>query len=235
MTADSLLFFDLAITVFILGFALAVLSVFYARLYKKFHFQSKERDSSLHLSHKHSSRLLDDASKKASSMIEKAQTKALELINSASFYNEETKHVFEDQLKAARDNQFAEYEATSKEFLESYQKALEEIKSQQVEKLHTVSEDIEKVAHSQVADFGKVIEEETFDAQKIVEQKIEEEYQKLKTELESYKKTEYAKIDENIYKILRFVSEKALGKGLSFEDSERLVVEALEEAKREMG
>lgn len=234
MSVDPLLFFDLIATVFILGMTLAVVAVLHTRTMRKVQKLMSEQAKTEANLHKKAGELLENAQGKASAILEKAQTKALELINSAQFYNEETKHVFEDQLKAARQNQSLEFDETSKEFLESYKKAIEELKSGDIKDLHNISKSIEQDAEKQVGDFAKIIEEETVSAQKIVERKIEEEYRKVREEVDHYKATQLAKIDEQIYEIIKKVTAQALGKGLSLEEHEQLVVDALEKAKSEL-
>lgn len=234
MSIDPLLFFDLIATVFILGFSLAVVTVFFVRNMKKM--QARELEKSKIDSHlqKKAADLLDEAQEKASAILEKAQTKSLELINAAQFYNNETKHVFEDQLKAARENQADEFNHTSQEFLESYKKAVEELKSDDIKDLHNISKDIEKDAQRQVGDFANIIEEETVQAQKIIEEKIEAEYKKVREEVDHYKTTQMAKIDDQIYAIIKKVTEEAIGKGLNIQEHEQMVVDALDKAKKEI-
>ncbi len=113
MTIEPLLFFDLIVTVFVLGISLAVLAVFYARMLKRFHTLMLEQERVRMGMHKKSLDLLDDAQKRSSDVIEKAQVKALQLINSAQFYSDESKHVFEEELKYARENQTKEFEKVS--------------------------------------------------------------------------------------------------------------------------
>lgn len=234
MSIDPLLFFDLVAGVILLSAGFAAVVILYARTNHRLQAAIEdEKRMEKHLSKK-ATELLEDAQKKSVKILEKAQVKALELVNSSGFYNDSTRHVFEKELKAAQESQSQEFGQVSQEFLSSYQSALDELKSEDIKKFQSISKDIESDAQSQVQDFARIIEEETISAQKIVEEKIEEEYQKVKTELDEYKNTQYGKIDENIYGIIRKVSEKIIGKAMPLEDSEQLVAQALEEAKKDV-
>ncbi len=234
MSIAPILFYDLLAVVLILGIALAILAIYYAKILKRVNVLAMEKDQLSATVHKKAQDLLESSQEKSAEIIEKAQSKALELINSAQFYNEETRHIFQQELEKAKQNQHLEFSQASSEFLKSYEKALEEIKSENIKGLHKVSEDIQAVSSSQVGNFEKIIEEETLAAQKIVEEKIEKEYQVLKSELDNYKKTEIQKVERNIVRIIRRVSEKVLSKGLSMAEHEQIVLQSLEEAKKEL-
>jgi hypothetical protein len=55
----------------------------------------------------------------------------------------------------------------------------------------------------------------------------------MEEELAVYKAERMKKVDEKIFEILRDVAAKAIGKALSLEDHEDIVVKALEDAKKE--
>jgi hypothetical protein len=55
----------------------------------------------------------------------------------------------------------------------------------------------------------------------------------MEKELEVYKAERLKKVDEKIFEILKDASTKAIGKSLSLEDHEDVVIKALEDAKRE--
>jgi hypothetical protein len=58
-------------------------------------------------------------------------------------------------------------------------------------------------------------------------------YKKMEDEVEAYKVERLKKVDERIFDLLKDASVKAIGKLLSPEDHEDVVIKALEDAKRE--
>ncbi|TSC75986.1 MAG: Uncharacterized protein G01um101430_156 [Parcubacteria group bacterium Gr01-1014_30] len=63
-----------------------------------------------------------------------------------------------------------------------------------------------------------------------INKKVEE----VQGEIEDYKKKEIGEIDQKIYQILSKVAKKTIGKAIDLSDHEKLVMEALEKAKREI-
>jgi len=63
--------------------------------------------------------------------------------------------------------------------------------------------------------------------------RLKEEYQKKEKELELYKVEALKKIDDQIYNVIQNISNEVLGKSISLQDHEQLIIDALEKAKKE--
>ncbi|MCL5114029.1 MAG: hypothetical protein M1372_02560 [Patescibacteria group bacterium] len=233
MSIDPLIFFDLIAAVFLLSLAITAIAISYARAVKKFNSYQKEADLLLTQIHKKESDLLEDARIKAGKIIEEANVKAQDILNSTNNLNNDSKKTLEDALEKLVKHQAGYFEKVSEDFLKTYQQELASLKEKNIEILRNVSKNIEEDTTNEVKDFDSVLEKETIASQKIVEEKIEQEYTKIQKDTEEYRSQMIKKVDEQIYKIIEEVSKQVLGKGLSLQEHEDLVIDALSKAKKE--
>lgn len=182
----------------------------------------KEKTVKKHHSQKAAIHLLEDARISAFEILEQANKRAEDILSQTHL---------DKQLLAQE--QIESLKKVSLEFTNNYQRALDEIKKEHIDMFKNISQDIEKDAMSEISDFKEIIKKESFASQKIVGKKIEEEYQDLEKQLKDYKEKKLAEINDSVYKILSLVSKQVLGKTLSFDQHEELIIKALEEAKAE--
>lgn len=57
------------------------------------------------------------------------------------------------------------------------------------------------------------------------------EYRAAEQQVQAYKQTQMQKAQDQIFQLVRFLTEAALGKGLTIDQHQQLVTQALEEAK----
>lgn len=67
-----------------------------------------------------------------------------------------------------------------------------------------------------------------------IKETLSQKLQETEKEIENYKKEKFKEIDQKIYQMLGEVAKKTLGKAIDLSTHERLVMEALEKAKREI-
>jgi len=126
------------------------------------------------------------------------------------------------------------FEKTSEEIVKNYKKEFE-VGNKEVQKI--ISE-LSRQAAEETKKSSETLSEE-------LSQKFAEIYQSTKItlnnkvaetekEIESYKKEELKKIDREIYQMLGEVAKKTIGKAIDLSDHEKLVMEALEKAKKEI-
>lgn len=222
MSIEPIVFFDLVITTVVLASVLGVVVHSYAKTLQNFNIlQKKEAD------------IESEAHKKASHILQEARSKAIKIIEDTNVSYELLKKTFEQQLKAASYHSSQKFEGISDEFLKVYQKTLTDLKDNNIKIISNISKDIENSTRLELEDFKETLKKETLDSQKIVEGKIEQGYQMAEKELEDYKAERLKKIEDEIYNIIQNVSKEVLGKTLSLQEHEQLVIEALEKAKKE--
>lgn len=222
MSIEPIVFFDLVISLTILTGALVTLVISYSRMLKKFHSLQKEEEH-----------LKLQMHKKSLDVLEEARGQATKIITNAHFTADMSKVDFNDKLAAASISHIKDFENASSELLKIYQKELNALKENTIITVKNISKDIETNTVEDLRDFEEVLKRETFASQKIVEEKIEETYKETQKEIEAYKAAEIKRVDDRIYKLLQTVSKLVLGKAISLQDHEQLVIEALDKAKKE--
>lgn len=88
------------------------------------------------------------------------------------------------------------------------------------------------VAQREINDFKKALEIETINIEKTVGEKITTRYEEVRKEIEEYKAKQITTSDQKINKVLAEIIQKLLSKTINADEHQKLVVDALEEAKQ---
>jgi len=96
-----------------------------------------------------------------------------------------------------------------------------------------VSRDFESGAEDEVKGFRKSLEVEAVGVEKAVADRVEQEFATAKQQIDEYKKYRLAKLDGEIDEIVSNTVKKVIGKVIPMEEHKKLIISALEEAKRE--
>lgn len=220
MTIEPIVFFDLVVATIVLSVVLGVVVITYVKTIQKFiNLQRKE------------SEIEEEAHRKAGVILQEAREKATKIIEDITFSQDQIKSSFEEHLKEALAKSAGRLEAISEEFLKSYQNTLTNLRDTNIKIISNISKDIVYSTRLELEDFKEILKKQTIDSQKIVEEKIEQDYQTAGKAVETYKTERLKKLDSEIYKIIQNVSYEILGKTLSLQDHEQLVIDALETAR----
>jgi myosin heavy subunit len=133
------------------------------------------------------------------------------------------------QMENTVKKQVDEFSKTIAQRTEQYQKQLEEKITQEIQ----AASQMEDVVKKEVAEFSKGIADKTLAYQQELENKVTAEFLAVQEEIKSYKEERMKKIDEGVTKITYKLALDLLGKSIRIEDHEKLVLEALDEAKKE--
>lgn len=220
MSFEQLVFFGLLFSIFILSLALIAIVALYSKTVKKMHLYQREEQH-----------LKAQMHKKADEIIEEAREKANKIIKEAHFIKNDAQDAFGKSLDIASQNQIKDFGKVASDFRESYKKELDLVKNEATEIVKKIAKDIERDTLNDLKDFKEILKKETFASQKIVEAKIEEDYKRAEQEVEAYKKERLKGVEDHIYLVLQEVSKLVLGKALSVEEHERLIIDALDNAK----
>lgn len=233
MYIQPIILYELAFVTAVLALALGVLVISYERTLKRTHKLKKEyEDISLHV-HEKAEHLIEDARKKALTIIEQANLEASQMLTKTKKFNTKSDEALKEQIEFLASQQKKILEENSKDLVKGYKESLEELREQNINVFKNISKDIERDAVSEIKDFRQVLEKETLVSQKVVGGKVEEEYKKIQEELVEYKKEKLQEVDKSIFALILSITKVVLGKSLSIEDHEQLVLEALEKAKKE--
>jgi hypothetical protein len=227
MNIESVIFFDLVITVFILVVALIAVGYYFWRYAKK---ASGKIDITGGDARKNADL---QAREKAIKMIDEANNKALDIISKATLSTDTVSENFKQEMSHISSVQIKEFKKATSDFTKAYFQVLQDLKVNNIEAFQNVSKDIEVNTTKEITNFKESMEKLTVLSQDEVKKKIDADYALLKKEIEDYKNQELQKVESGIYELLENVSKIVLGKALSLSEHEELIEKSLKEAQKE--
>jgi hypothetical protein len=233
MVIDPISFIFLAVTATSLAIILLVVVIVHVQLLQRSH---KTEEANFKLRGELSQKpleLLAQAHERALSIIDKANKEANQLLAETATFEDQSKIELKESLAAAERLQQEAFQKAASELEEAYKSSLAEAKNDSIKAISSMTKDIEEDAIAEFKDFTTALEKETIQAEKIAKEKIDERYLELEKEVEAYKIEKFKKVDEDIYRILYRVSELVLSQSIPIDRHKELVLESLEEAKKE--
>jgi len=227
MNIESVIFFDLVITVFILVVALIAVGYYFWRYAKK-------ASGKIDITGGDAGKNADlQEREKAIKMIDEANNKALDIISKATLSTDTVSETFKQEMSHISSVQIKEFKKATSDFTKAYFQVLQDLKVNNIEAFQNVSKDIEVNTTKEITNFKESMEKLTVLSQDEVKKKIDADYALLKKEIEDYKNQELQKVESGIYELLENVSKIVLGKALSLSEHEELIEKSLKEAQKE--
>jgi len=101
--------------------------------------------------------------------------------------------------------------------------------------IYSQAEDlILQAAKNKAGELGKGLDEKISRICQSVTETINQKIAQTEKNIEDYKKEKLKEVDQKIYQIIGEVAKKTIGKAIDISDHEKLVIEALEKAKKEI-
>lgn len=166
-------------------------------------------------------------------IIESASKKAEEIVLHASEIKQESTNELQDSVEIMLEDQRKVLEEASLALSKKFEDQLKEVNDNNIQLLKNIYKGIESDVESDYSQYKDVIKKQTFEAENIAKEKIKQEYEKLEVEVKQYREKMMNKVNDDIYKILINISKTVLGKSLSPNEHEELIIEALNKAKKE--
>lgn len=167
-------------------------------------------------------KIITEARNQASQIIQESQTKASAIVKEAGVLNEQVKNQI-----------LTEISQVTNEYAKSYQEVLAKAKTDVIKIVSNISDDVKKEASLEIQTMRQALTQEVAAAQAATKKAIEDSLSKVEGEVESYKKARFERIDKAVLDIIRQVSQRVIGRSLSTEEKEDLIIKSLEEAKKE--
>lgn len=176
---------------------------------------------------------LAEAEENARKQIEDAQKKALEIVNRSQSLTEETRKQMQQQILQSISNQ-----------LKEYQKIMEQVKVQVInsatqnsQKANDESvaliEELKKSAMSNINQLSVNLQQSISQQQSVLQQKMNVEFASISKAVEEYKEKRLQFVEEQITEMVVQTAKEVIGKSLSLQEHENLIMESLEKAKSE--
>ena len=166
--------------------------------------------------------IIRQAQEKAQRILDNAQHDARETISKASNYLDINQNLVAKELQRA-----------SQIYAKKYEQILLATQDNIIKTIQTIPEDSKKVLLSEISTIRTLLSGQVQKAADEAKSLVTDAYKKAEQEVENYKNVRMREIDESIVMILKEVARKVLAKEISQEEHEKLVLKALEEAKRQ--
>jgi len=177
--------------------------------------------------------ILELAQKKANGMIEEATLAAKHLIIDAEYVrNDLAKHI-EQSIETVGTSAVELFKKDSKDIDEQYKHVFAQLKKEYTQQTQEALTSLQKLAVAELDTFSKNLKKETLNSQVFIGARINEEFETKQKEIESYKSQRMKQVDQTINALIAKVAEEVLGKVIPIDEHEQLVLEALENAKKE--
>ena len=159
--------------------------------------------------------VVDNALTKERKILDDAAKEATQIISGAHYINETTKASIDQTLQKMVQEVHTTASSSSHQFLEFYQNSLKQI------------------SVNSLTDFQSIIRGLEGDYQKQLEEFQKSVLPNMEKEIEAYKQARFKEAEALVTKIVQKVSQEVLNKALTLDDHEKLVIDALEKAKKE--
>lgn len=178
-------------------------------------------------------RSLEKANQKSEDIVMKAVEKSKKILVETEYLKQGFVNELNDSLKEALVKSVSELKGQSKHLDSAYARLLEKIQKEHAKKSDEAFKSAESLAEQELNDFRNILKKETIAAESAVEKKIQDQFERTKEDIKEYKQKKYDEIEEKVKLAIVSVTEDVLGKALPVSEHEKLIFEALEQAKSE--
>ena len=178
-------------------------------------------------------KILDKAKEESLRILLNSEQKARSILQDTGQISDETKDLITKELFGLLNRQKQEVEKVSNELIDSYKSTIDTEKSRSVKEISKVSTILKDEVMSEISQLKDVFQRETIESEKNIKLKAGEEYESIRNELSNYKKERMSQIEQHIYEIVVQTSKEVIGKAMSLDDHEELILESLQRAREE--
>ena len=171
---------------------------------------------------KESQQIIEQAHTEANKLIDQGSRKAQEIIGQAQMFQTNQSNAIAQALQKA-----------SQDYLTEYQKLLK-MSGEEVNKMiQNVSPDIKSQLAHEMDSLRDVFSKQLTESQKELKEQVLGLYKTAEEEVRNYKVERMAQVEKTILEIIEEVTMNVVGKQITSDEHEKLVMKALEEAKRQ--
>jgi len=166
-------------------------------------------------------------------ILARAEFRAQKILEQA---NQEAKKLVEETENFLRKHQAflsEELRRSSDAYLKVYNENLSQIQKDTYKMIQNIPNDIKTYIITAIDGFRLSLSHDAAQTQQKIAQKLEESLISAQHEIERYKEERKREIDEKLFEFVKEVVKRVLGKQISIDEHEKLVLKALEEAKRQ--
>lgn len=165
---------------------------------------------------------LAQAEENARKQIEDAQKKALEIVNRSQQLTEETRKQMQQQI----------LQSISKQ-LQEYQQIMEQVKGVMLQEASELTGELKAAATADINKMSSEVQKTISQQQAALQQKVDLEFSSISKVVDEYKEKRLEFIEQQITEMVIQTAKEVIGKSLSLQEHEDLIMQALEKAKSE--
>jgi len=155
-------------------------------------------------------------------------------LRASESFKKQLEELVKEEIRKNIGNLKNDFQKTSEEIIKNYQSQFES-GNQEIQKViselsRQATEEAKKVSGA----LSEKLTQKFSEIYQSVEKTLNNKVAGTEKEIESYKKERFEAIDRKIYQLLGEVAKKTIGKTIDLSNHEKLVIEALEKAKKEI-
>ncbi len=175
----------------------------------------------------------EEAHFRAKMIIIHAVQKAQEVLSQTEYLKNDLTHEARQKVQDMAETYLQSFKSDAGEAGEAYKKTLHDIHTKFLEDEKMISQEMQQIQKQEIESFKNTLKGNAVTAGGYLQKKVDTEFEKAKGEIENYKQEKIRQINKSIDELAMKLAREVLGKSISLEDHQKLIVEALEKAKRE--
>lgn len=177
--------------------------------------------------------LLDEARKESLRITEKANKNAQEILARTQTIKESLDADLKATLEQFSRKENERVKEVATQMVDAYRTMMDSTKQQYTAAISSTAKEMADGAQRSLKEFEESLKNQTTRYEGVLKEQIQAGFMSAQKEISDYKRESLRKVEEGIYHILNLVTKSILGKALSLEDQQDLVVHALNEAKQQ--
>ena len=219
---DVLILFAAAVAVLLLGIITFFVVLSYHKALKEQRRLEAELEKVKTTGSAEANKIIANAQENATAVIRNAQLKAQEIVKSGDIFSAEYKQKFQASLL-----ELVELEK------KQYQQIAVKVQEDSNKMLSSMSQGLNQQVQIEMKGFHSVMSQETTKVRDALSEGIKGAYSEVHAQVEQYKNQMITQVNSAMFKIVSDATKKSLGEALSREQHEKIIVKALEEAKKQ--
>ncbi len=229
---DSAFFLAIAITLFnvcLLAVFAIVGSAFLARLKISSGYADEQRKQV----RENTQILVDQAHVASLAIIEETNRRAKELLNETRVAKEALDAGMTQALREFSEKESERMREMSADLTKAHADTVESMRREYGRTAEDAIKGMADAARGSIRQFEESLKDQTTRYEGILKQQVQDGFMSAQKDITDYKRKSLQRVEQGIYHILNLVTKSVLGKALSLEDQQDVVIHALDEAKEQ--
>jgi F0F1-type ATP synthase membrane subunit b/b' len=219
---DINIFYIVSFVSVALGLLLIGVLTMYLRLVRR-HIKLKEKESQAKSGFtREAGEIIKEAEIRAQKIAEDAAVQAQRSVSQAQKFSQNQSEIFSQELQKA-----------TSIYLKEYKKAIVKSQEQSSEIVKNISNEVGKGMTKEIEVFRTIMHQQVGIAMQAAKNALESTYKLTQDQLSKHRDKRIEEIDEAVVKTVYQVAKKVMAKEINMDEHEKLVLKALEEAKRQ--